>query len=54
MQASRACVRGLEFLGDILTFGDVPVEAEAIHRAEYVVIVIVANDDELVVAVDTE
>ena len=49
-----ACVRRRELLDNIVALGDAPVEAEAVHCAEDVIIVIVAHHCHVVVAVHAE
>ena len=44
----------LELLDDIVSRLDDPVEAEAIHRAEDVVIVVEADHSQLLIAIHTE
>ena len=53
-QAARPRILRLELLDDIVSRPDGPIEAEAIHRAEDVVIVVEADHSQLLIAIHTE
>ena len=54
MKVLGACVWRRELLDDVVALRDAPIELEAIHRAKDVVIVIVSDNGQVLIAIHTE